>query len=88
MPTMEILRIELRERGTGTVVDGGTLCVGQSTRAWTIPCEIPLVPGNHRIQVRHPSRAICGVNPREVNVVIPTDPGSAPQLEVIEVEPA
>jgi len=88
MPDMETLRIELRERGTGAAVDGGTLCVGDSTQEWSVPCEIPLRPGRHEIHMRHPSRTIFGDNPRIVRVVVPTDPGAPLQVEVVEVEPA
>lgn len=87
MPDLQILVIVLRERGTGRPVDGGTLLVDGGSREWPLPCELPLVPGNHRIEIRHPSRTICGGNPRPVNVVISTDPNPQPQVEVVEVEP-
>jgi hypothetical protein len=87
MPDLQILRVVLSERGTGQPVGGGTLRVNEGAGEWPLPCEIPLVPGNHRIEARHPSRVICGENPRVVNVVISTDPGGQPQVEVVEVEP-
>ena len=87
MPNLETLRVVLRERGTAVEVEGGTLCVGESTEEWAIPCDIPLRPGRHLIHVRHPSRTVSGENPRRVRVVISTDPGAPSQVEIVEVEP-
>jgi hypothetical protein len=86
MPDLQILKVVLRERGTGRPVQGGTVCVDADPSEWPLPCEIPLVPGNHRIEIRHPSRTVCGANPRFVNVVISTDPSAQFQIEVVEVE--
>ena len=87
MPDLQTLVIVLKERGTGQPVDGGTLRIDGGLREWPLPCEVPLVPGNHRIEIRHPSWSICGENPRMVNVVISTDPTPQPQVEVVKVEP-
>lgn len=87
MPDLQTVVVVLKERGTGQPVDGGTLRVDGGLRDWPLPCELPLFPGNHRIEVRHSSRSICGENPRVVNVLISTDPNSRPQVEVVEVEP-
>ncbi len=86
MPGLQKVRILLIERGTGQAVAGGSLQVDDATAPWPLPCTLPLRPGIHTLTASHPSRSICPPNPREVDVVIPTDPGAPPQAVTFEVE--
>lgn len=85
MPMVPV-RVKLREHGNGQEVEGGTLILDENSDApWSIPCRIPLPPGNHRFHASHPNRAVLPPNPRDVDVVVSTDPDAREQLVCFDV---
>lgn len=91
MPRVPV-RVELREQGNAQEVEGGTLILDENSDApWPIPCCVQLLPGNHRFQASHPHRTVLSPNPRDVDVVVSTDPDAREQLvcfDVLLVAPA
>jgi hypothetical protein len=87
MPSLQKVQVLLVERGTNSDVDGGSLKYDDASAPRPLPCTLLLNPGNHTLAASHPSRIICQPNPRQVEVVIQTDPGAAPQVVTFEVEP-
>lgn len=87
MPDLQKVRVLLNERGTDQPVQGGILQVNDAPASRPLPCTLLLRPGNHTLTVSHASRSICPPNPRQVEVVIPTDPGTPPQVVAFEAEP-
>ncbi len=87
MPIVPV-NVELREQADGNGVYEGTLVLDENDELpWLIPCCVQLLPGNHRFHASHPSRTILPPNPRDVNVVVPTDPQAPEQLVCFEVAP-
>lgn len=85
---MVTVRVELREQADGNEVPGGTLILDENNELpWSIPCCASLLPGNHRFQASHPNRTILPPNPRDVNVVVSTDPQAQEQPVYFEVAP-
>lgn len=90
MPMVPV-RVKLREQGNGQEqeVEGGTLIVDENSDApWLMPCCVPLRPGNHRFYATHPNRTVLPPNPRDVNIVVSTDPDAQEQLVCFDVSSA
>jgi hypothetical protein len=87
MPGLQKVKVRLIERDSGQAVDGGKLMVDDATDTRDLPCTLFLLPGNHTLTASHQARKIYPPNPRSVDVVIPTDPGTLPQEVIFEAEP-
>ena len=88
MPMVPV-KVELKEQADGNEVHEGTLVLDENNELpWSIPCCVQLLPGNHRFHASHPNRTILPPNPRDVNVVVSTDPQAPEQLVCFEVSPA
>jgi hypothetical protein len=82
---MIAVKVELREEGGGALVPGGALILDENKAApWDLPSTIPLLPGRHKFEASHPTRAILPPNPRVEEVVVPTDPQAPVQAICFE----
>lgn len=83
------VRVELRDLASGEEVGGGTLIVDENHDSlWPLPSIVPLTPGDHNFEARHPSRTIVPPNPRCVNIPVSTDPHAPVQVICFEVSAA
>jgi len=82
---MVCVEVDLREEVGGARVSGGALILDDNTAAlWPLPCTVPLLPGKHMFEVRHPTRSIVPPNPRVEDVVVSTDPLAPVQIVCFE----